>query len=149
MHRGRVPAAEGRACRSRRGYAGGTIAQPDATSRCATGETGHAEVVQVRFDPAQREATSNCSRVFFKTHDPTTLNRQGADVGTQYRSVIFTHDAAQKKTAEAVKAAARRGQGLRPAHRHRDHAAARPSTRPRTTTRATTTRTRGPGTAAS
>ncbi|MFO0934248.1 MAG: peptide-methionine (S)-S-oxide reductase MsrA [Planctomycetota bacterium] len=85
------------------GYAGGTVANP-TYEQVSSGETGHAEVIQVRFDPAQVKY-EQLLEVFFKTHDPTTLNRQGADVGTQYRSVIFTHDDAQKKTAEEVKAA--------------------------------------------
>ena len=85
------------------GYAGGTVANP-TYEQVSSGETGHAEVIQVTFDPTQVKYEA-LLEVFFKTHDPTTLNRQGADVGTQYRSVIFTHDAAQKKTAEEVKAA--------------------------------------------
>lgn len=85
------------------GYAGGTDTNP-TYEEVSSGETGHAEVIQVRFDPAQ-VTYEQLLEVFFKTHDPTTLNRQGADVGTQYRSVIFTHDDAQKKTAEDVKAA--------------------------------------------
>ena len=85
------------------GYAGGTVVNP-TYEQVSSGETGHAEVIQVRFDPAQVKY-EQLLEVFFKTHDPTTLNRQGADVGTQYRSVIFTHDDAQKKTAEEVKAA--------------------------------------------
>jgi len=85
------------------GYAGGTVANPTYDEVC-TGETGHAEVIQVRFDPAQVRY-EDLLEVFFKTHDPTTLNRQGADVGTPYRSVVFTHDDAQRKTAAEVKAA--------------------------------------------
>jgi len=85
------------------GYAGGTVANP-TYEQVSSGETGHAEVIQVTFDPTQVKYDA-LLEVFFKTHDPTTLNRQGADVGTQYRSVIFTHDDAQKKTAEEVKAA--------------------------------------------
>ena len=80
------------------GYAGGHVPNPSYEDVC-TGMTGHAEVVQVTFDPAiisYREILE----VFFSVHDATTLNRQGADVGTQYRSVIFYHDEAQKKTAE-------------------------------------------------
>ncbi|HTR21851.1 MAG TPA: peptide-methionine (S)-S-oxide reductase MsrA [Gemmatimonadales bacterium] len=84
------------------GYAGGHVASPSYEQVC-TGDTGHAEVVQVTFDPAvitYREVLE----VFFTIHDPTTLNRQGADVGTQYRSAIFYHTAEQKATAEAVMA---------------------------------------------
>jgi len=66
-----------------------------------TGTTGHAEVVQVTFDPGII-GFGQLLDVFFLTHDPTTLNRQGADIGIQYRSVIFYHDEAQKKTAEQV-----------------------------------------------
>ena len=82
------------------GYAGGTVANPTYRQVC-TGMTGHAEVVQITYDPAAitfREILE----VFFDIHDPTTLNRQGADVGTQYRSAIFYHSEAQKTTAEAL-----------------------------------------------
>jgi peptide-methionine (S)-S-oxide reductase len=82
------------------GYAGGTVAEPSYEAVC-TGRTGHAEVVQVSFDPAvvtYREILE----VFFAIHDPTTLNRQGADVGTQYRSAIFYHDEAQRRDAERL-----------------------------------------------
>jgi peptide-methionine (S)-S-oxide reductase len=80
------------------GYAGGTGADPSYSAVC-TGTTGHAEVVQVTFDPA---VVSFCDilDVFFATHDPTTLNRQGPDVGTQYRSAIFYHSPEQKRVAE-------------------------------------------------
>ncbi len=84
----------------RSGYSGGARENPSYEQVC-TGATGHAEVVQIRFDPdviAFREIL----HVFFATHDPTTLNRQGGDVGTQYRSVIFHASDAQKRTAEAV-----------------------------------------------
>jgi len=84
------------------GYAGGYSANPSYEEVC-TGETGHAEVVQVRFDPAQ-VSYRDLLTLFFTIHDPTSLNRQGADVGTQYRSVIFYHDAEQKAQAEAVMA---------------------------------------------
>ncbi|MPZ49211.1 MAG: peptide-methionine (S)-S-oxide reductase MsrA [Dehalococcoidia bacterium] len=84
------------------GYTGGAIANPTYDQVCS-GRTGHAEAVQVTFDPAviSYETLLN---VFFQLHDPTTLNRQGADAGTQYRSAVFYHDEAQKETAERVKA---------------------------------------------
>jgi peptide-methionine (S)-S-oxide reductase len=82
------------------GYAGGTNADPTYEQVC-TGRTGHAEVVQVQFDPAE-VSYADILRVFFVIHDPTTLNRQGADSGTQYRSVIFTHSDAQAATARAI-----------------------------------------------
>ncbi|HWG91823.1 MAG TPA: peptide-methionine (S)-S-oxide reductase MsrA [Candidatus Thermoplasmatota archaeon] len=82
------------------GYAGGTVEDPDYESVCA-GRTGHAEVVQVTFDPA-RVSYGDLLRVFFSVHDPTTLNRQGADVGTQYRSIILYHSEEQKRVAEEV-----------------------------------------------
>jgi peptide-methionine (S)-S-oxide reductase len=84
------------------GYSGGRIPNPTYPMVC-TGTTGHAEVVQVSFDPLL-VSYADLLRVFFTIHDPTTLNRQGADVGTQYRSVIFYHDASQKQTAEQVMA---------------------------------------------
>ena len=82
------------------GYAGGRVENPSYEDVC-TGTTGHAEVVQVTFDP-QVVAFDDLLHVFFTIHDPTTLNRQGADVGTQYRSAIFYHSAEQKATAERV-----------------------------------------------
>src|SRR5690348_17540639 len=80
------------------GYAGGRAANPSYEDVC-TGTTGHAEVVQITFDP-QVVTFEDLLHVFFTIHDPTTLNRQGADVGTQYRSAIFYHDEEQKKIAE-------------------------------------------------
>jgi peptide-methionine (S)-S-oxide reductase len=82
------------------GYAGGHVPNPDYRSVC-NGTTGHAEVVQVTFDPAVI-TFEEILEIFFTIHDPTTLNRQGADVGTQYRSAIFYRDEAQKKAAEAI-----------------------------------------------
>src|ERR1043165_6716245 len=78
------------------GYAGGTVKNPSYREVCS-GTTGHAEVVQVTFDPAVL-SYRDLLGVFFTIHDPTTLNRQGADVGTQYRSVIFYHKPEQKQT---------------------------------------------------
>jgi peptide-methionine (S)-S-oxide reductase len=82
------------------GYAGGTVPNPSYRLVC-TGTTGHAEVVQVAFDP-QVVSFREILEVFFDIHDPTTLNRQGADAGTQYRSAIFYHDEGQKQVAQQV-----------------------------------------------
>ena len=82
------------------GYAAGHVPNPTYYAVCG-GQTGHAEVVQVKFDPAELDY-ADLLRVFFAIHDPTTLNLQGNDVGTQYRSIILTHSDAQKATAEAV-----------------------------------------------
>src|SRR5690606_34011523 len=82
------------------GYSGGHVENPTYEAVC-TGETGHAEVVQVTFDP-DVISYRDILEVFFSIHDPTTLNRQGADVGTQYRSVIFYHDDRQRQTAEEM-----------------------------------------------
>lgn len=82
------------------GYAGGHVKDPSYQEVC-TGTTGHAEVVQVTFRPEQ-VSFKEILQVFFTIHDPTTLNRQGADVGPQYRSVIFFHSDEQKATAEEV-----------------------------------------------
>jgi peptide-methionine (S)-S-oxide reductase len=82
------------------GYAGGQTPNPTYEQVCS-GRTGHAEVVQVAFDPHEI-SYDDLLRIFFSIHDPTTRNRQGADVGTQYRSVIFYHDPEQKRIAEEV-----------------------------------------------
>lgn len=79
------------------GYAGGHTENPTYEQVC-TGKTGHAEVCQIVFDP-EKITYDELLEIFFKTHDPTTLNRQGADIGTQYRSVIFYHDEEQKNMA--------------------------------------------------
>lgn len=83
------------------GYSGGTIKNPSYKEVC-TGRTGHAEVVQVTFDPAVI-SLEEILEVFWKTHDPTTLNRQGNDVGTQYRSAVFYHTEEQKEVVTAIK----------------------------------------------
>lgn len=84
------------------GYSGGHVENPTYQQVC-TGRTGHAEVCQIQFDPEQI-SYEELLEVFFNIHDPTTLNRQGNDVGTQYRSVIFYHSEEQRETAERVKA---------------------------------------------
>ena len=80
------------------GYIGGKTVNPTYKDIC-TGETGHAEAIQITFNPNE-VAFEDLLEIFFGTHDPTTLNRQGADVGTQYRSAIFYHSEAQKTKAE-------------------------------------------------
>jgi peptide-methionine (S)-S-oxide reductase len=82
------------------GYSGGTTANPSYEQVCS-GRTGHAEVIQVTFDPTAI-SFRDLLGVFFTIHDPTTLNRQGGDVGTQYRSAIFYHSPEQRATAEQV-----------------------------------------------
>jgi len=82
------------------GYAGGAVPDPSYEQVCG-GETGHAEVVRVQFD-TERIGYREILQILFAIHDPTTLDRQGNDVGTQYRSVIFTHSDAQHATAQAL-----------------------------------------------
>ncbi|KXK06510.1 MAG: methionine-S-sulfoxide reductase [Acidobacteria bacterium OLB17] len=82
------------------GYSGGKTESPTYQEVC-TGTTGHAEAVEIKFDPAEI-TFADILRVFFTVHDPTTLNRQGGDIGTQYRSAIFYHSEEQKAAAEAV-----------------------------------------------
>src|SRR5690554_2799110 len=83
------------------GYSGGTVPGTPTYREVCSGLTGHAEVIQVSFDAALI-SYKDLLKIFMTSHDPTTLNRQGADVGTQYRSVIFYHDENQKKVAEKV-----------------------------------------------
>jgi peptide methionine sulfoxide reductase msrA/msrB len=85
------------------GYTGGTLASPRYHD-VSTGRTGHAESVRVVFDPARLRYADLLERWFFKMHDPTTVDRQGNDVGTQYRSAIFTTSDEQRRVAEEVKA---------------------------------------------
>ena len=89
------------------GYAGGHVTDPTYRAVCE-GDTGHAEVVRIEFDPA-KIGYREMLEIFFAIHDPTTSNRQGNDMGSQYRSVIFTHGDGQKRIAEAVIAEAQRG----------------------------------------
>ena len=83
------------------GYMGGTLKDPTYKDVC-TGQTGHAEVCQITYNP-NIISFEELLEVFWKTHDPTTLNRQGGDIGTQYRSAVFFHDATQKQIAEKIK----------------------------------------------
>ncbi len=93
------------------GYLGGTMENPTYRDVC-TDRTGHAEVVEVTYDPA-KVTYEELLDLFWKSHDPTTLNRQGPDVGTQYRSAIFFHSAEQERAARASKAALEKSGRLR------------------------------------
>lgn len=92
------------------GYSGGHVENPSYRQVCA-GETGHAEVVQVRFDPS-RVTFRELLKLFFEVHDPTTPDRQGADVGPQYRSIILWHDEVQEQEAEEAMAELERRQAF-------------------------------------
>ncbi len=89
------------------GYAGGSVKNPSYEQVC-TGTTGHAEVVRIEYD-ADKISYPGILDIFWKAHDPTTLNRQGADVGTQYRSIILYHDEEQKRAAEQSVKEAQKG----------------------------------------
>lgn len=86
------------------GYTGGDVANPDYKQVC-TGRTGHAEAIEIKFDPSVLSYREILERYFFRMHDPTTVDRQGNDRGSQYRSAIFFHSDEQKETALEVKTA--------------------------------------------
>ena len=110
---------------------------PRSTPLVSTGETGHAESVRVTFDPSQ-VTFGQLLKVFFSVaHDPTELNHQGNDEGTQYRSAVFFTDPRREARHRGVRGPARSREGLPRPHRHGGRSRCRPSTRPRTTTRTT------------
>ncbi len=100
------------------GYMGGRVANPTYEQVCS-GRSGHVEVAQITFDPAVM-TYKDLLEVFFTVHDPTTLNRQGNDVGEQYRSVIFYRDEEQRKTAQAVIDDLNQEHAFPESHRHGD-----------------------------
>ena len=118
------------------GYSGGRVENPTYEQVC-TGRTGHAEVVQVTYDPTVI-TFAELLEVFWKTHDPTTLNRQGADVGTQYRSAIFYHTDEQQPRSRALQAEAQRSRRRSAPRSSPRSRSSKSSTRPRTITRSTT-----------
>ena len=109
------------------GFAGGHTANPTYEQVC-TGDTGHAEVTQIEFDPA-KISYEKLLDVFWQAHDPTTLNRQGADEGTQYRSIILYHGEAQKAGGGKIKG--RGAEKFQAPHRHRNCAVQEILSRPR------------------
>ena len=100
------------------GYSGGTVKNPTYEQVCR-GRTGHAEVIQITFDP-KVISYAELLEVFWQTHDPTTLNRQGNDRGPQYRSAVFYHTPKQKRACGTVQKETRRCRGVRGAHCHGD-----------------------------
>ena len=105
------------------GYCGGHVEQPTYRQICA-GDTGHAEVVRVTFDPAAIDYRT-LLEAFFAIHDPTTRDRQGNDIGSQYRSVVFTHSAAQEATARRADRGIHRAESVAEPDRHRSPARTR------------------------
>ena len=127
------------------GYAGGHVANPSYQAVCS-GTTGHAEVVQVKFDPAE-VSYADLLRVFFTIHDPTTKDRQGHDVGPQYRSIILTHSDAQRQTAQAVIKEIADAKVWPARDRDPDRTACRCSTKPNPSITTTSRAIHGPATA--
>ena len=126
------------------GYTGGSVERPSYRQVCE-GTTGHAEVVRIEFDPA-RISYRELLEIFFSIHDPTTLNRQGNDVGTQYRSAIYCHSSEQRSVAEDVIRESSRTSSIRSSPKLSTPA---PTGGPRTTTRSTSATIRHRATACS
>ena len=99
------------------GYIGGSVDNPSYQAVC-TGTTGHAEAVEIEYNP-EEVSFEELLEIHFKTHDPTTLNRQGADTGTQYRSGIFYHDEAQAESAREIIKALEKGKDIPRSYCHR------------------------------